>query len=269
MKRLSDFWYGRDALSGNLQYAELKPDYLLKTLEKLQHRIRDRFPQSGLFQVALELYDVAQAAITLTERLRRPIWAIRALVVLGITVLTAATAGLLLLTLRLAPSVNHDLSEWLQGLESGINEMIFLALALYFLGTLEKRYKINLALRSLHRLRSLAHVIDMHQLTKDPAVLLAEHAQTASSPQRTLNAYQLTRYLDYCSEMLSIVGKLAALHVQHFDHPNVLDAVTNVEAITQGLSAKIWQKIMILDWAVAKEAAGAEDAAGAEPSASD
>ena len=63
----------------------------------------------------------------------------------------------------------------------------------------------------------------------------------------------LTRYLDYCSEMLSIVGKLAALHVQHLDHPNVLDGVTNVESITGSLSAKIWQKIMILDLSLSPE----------------
>ena len=38
------------------------------------------------------------------------------------------------------------------------------------------------ALKALHELRSLIHVIDMHQLTKDPERLLSEHSRTDSSP---------------------------------------------------------------------------------------
>ena len=253
MKQIWDFIHGRDHLSGTLRYAELKPESLLLTLEKLHQRISERFPQSGLSQVAAELNEVAASIVQLTERLRNPVWPIRGLVVAGVILLFSVAIGLLWLTLQLSPAVENGLSELLQGIESGINEMIFLALALYFLATLEGRYKQMLALRSLHRLRSIAHVIDMHQLTKDPAVVLADQVDTASSPQRTLTPFLLTRYLDYCSEMLSIVGKLAALHVQHFDHPNVLDGVTNVESITGSLSAKIWQKIMILDLSLSPE----------------
>jgi hypothetical protein len=62
-----------------------------------------------------------------------------------------------------------------------------------------------------------------------------------------MTLYQLTRYLDYCSELLAHTSKLAALHAQGFDDPAVLAAVNDVESLTQGLSAKIWQKIMILD----------------------
>ena len=63
-------------------------------------------------------------------------------------------------------------------------------------------------------LRSLIHVIDMHQLTKDPAALSADFKPTAHSPVRITNRQDLARYLDYCSEMLSITGKLAALFAQ-------------------------------------------------------
>lgn len=68
-----------------------------------------------------------------------------------------------------------------------------------------------------------------------------------SSPKRNLSAPELTRYLDYCSEMLSLIGKLAAMYVQKFDDPVALDAVNDVEELTTGLSRKIWQKIMILN----------------------
>lgn len=47
--------------------------------------------------------------------------------------------------------------------------------------------------------------------------------------------------------MLSLTGKIAALYVQNYDDPVVLASVTEVEALTTGLSGKIWQKLMILE----------------------
>jgi hypothetical protein len=67
-----------------------------------------------------------------------------------------------------------------------------------------------------------------------------------------MTPYQLTRYLDYCSELLSIVSKLAALHAQYLNDPVILAAVNDVETLAHGLSGKIWQKIMILDIAIPK-----------------
>ena len=87
----------------------------------------------------------------------------------------------------------------------------------------------------------------MHQLTKDPERLRVRGQDTASSPKRTLSTPELVRYLDYCSEMLSLIGKLAALYVQKFDDPVALAAVNEVEELTTSLSRKIWQKIMILN----------------------
>jgi hypothetical protein len=102
-------------------------------------------------------------------------------------------------------------------------------------------------LGALHELRSLAHVVDMHQLTKDPQSVLSGRYDTASSPARTLNRYELARYLDYCSELLSLSSKLAALHVQYLNDHVVLDAVNDIESLASSLSNKMWQKIMILD----------------------
>ena len=62
----------------------------------------------------------------------------------------------------------------------------------------------------------------------------------------TMNAFLLRRYLDYCSEMLSLVGKVAALHLQKLDDATVVAAVNEIEGLTTGLSEKIWQKIDML-----------------------
>jgi hypothetical protein len=117
----------------------------------------------------------------------------------------------------------------------------------------ENRIKRRAALESLHQLRSIAHVVDMHQLTKDPVTHVAEGEKTASSPERSLTPYQLTRYLDYCSELLAINSKLAALHVQCFQDSEVLKTVNEVETLSHQLSNKIWQKIMMLDAVVPKK----------------
>ena len=86
----------------------------------------------------------------------------------------------------------------------------------------------------------------MHQLTKDPEWLLARGQDTGARPRPAADAFELTRYLDYCSEMLSLTGKVAALYVQRFQDPVALDAVNEVENLTTGLSRKIWQKLTVL-----------------------
>jgi len=99
----------------------------------------------------------------------------------------------------------------------------------------------------VNELRALAHVIDMHQLTKDPEMVFRRHQATEVSPTHNMTALELNRYLDYCSEMLSIVSKIGALYVQSFPDSQALTAVDDIESLTNGLSRKIWQKIMILD----------------------
>jgi hypothetical protein len=52
--------------------------------------------------------------------------------------------------------------------------------------------------------------------------------------------------LDYCSEMLSLVGKITALHGQNIPDSIALDSIDRVETLTTGLSRKIWKKLSML-----------------------
>ncbi len=88
--------------------------------------------------------------------------------------------------------------------------------------------------------------VDAHQLTKDPGTLGRERESTAHSPKRTLSAYQLSRYLDYCSELLALTGKVGFLYVQSFDDPEANAAAGDLEQLTTGLARKVWQKVMLL-----------------------
>jgi hypothetical protein len=234
---------------GSGAYSELRTSAILSTLDQLVLRIGERFYDSGLSRVAGDLRIIGDDVVALVTRLRTPFWPIRIASIVASVGLMAATIALVVRTAHLDPGVNRQL-DFLQITETAVNEVILLALALLFLVRLESRWKRRLALSSLHQLRSLAHVVDMHQLTKDPTSLLAAKPTTTnSSPARTMTSYELTRYLDYCSELLAITSKLAAVLAQGLDDSAVLAAVNDVESLTLGLSSKIWQKIMILDLA--------------------
>lgn len=241
-------------------YSELKPERILETIAVLERRISERFPGSGLSQAAGELRRLASETDQIVNELRRPIWALRVGAAVGITGILLVALGLVLMGMRVETRV-EAISDLLEGSEAAVNEMILLGLAIFFFYSLEGRVKRRRALRALHRLRSIVHIVDMHQLTKDPEHILSPGRTTAASPRRALTRFELSRYLDYCSEMLSLTSKLAALHVQYVNDPVVLGAVNDIETLAGGLSNKIWQKIMILDTALI---AGA-DGRGPEP----
>jgi hypothetical protein len=232
-------------------YRNLNADKIVDTARTLNRRIGERFPGSGLSRVSEELLSVAGEAAAVSHWLAQPHLPIRTLAWAGILLI----AAVLFMGVTTAFSTTGEgpvfssLADLLQGLDAAVNEVVLTGIAIFFLFTLETRLKRRRALKAIHVLRSIAHIIDMHQLTKDPERIANPGAggDTQSSPKRTLTPFELTRYLDYCSEALSVISKLAALYVQRFDDPVTLSAVNDVEGLTNGLSRKIWQKIMMLD----------------------
>jgi len=228
------------------KYSDLDPKHIVKTLDHVKRRIDETFPDAGLGKVAIELREVAHGIIKLVGELRRPLWTLRVLTVTGIIGLITFAIWLSILTISFTHTGDDGLMETLQGIESATNEIILLAIGIIFFATLENRLKRKKAFESLHRLRSIAHVVDMHQLTKDPDKMLKANGQEAPD-ERAMSPALLIRYLDYCSELLAINSKLAALHAQYFQDIEVLKIVNEVEMLAHELSSKIWQKIMILD----------------------
>ena len=225
-------------------YRTLRAGPIVATSRKLTARIAERFPDSGLRRVALEVLEVAEASQATVKFIGRPIYGLR-IAVWSLVVAIVAGLVAVLLSLNARGEGWSDLASFLQVMEAGINDVILIGAAIFFLMSAEVRVKRRRALKALHELRSLAHVIDMHQLTKDPERLLLPGKDTASSPERRLTAFELSRYLDYCSELLAILSKLAALYAEHFDDSVALAAIDELEALTNGLSRKIWQKMMI------------------------
>lgn len=228
-----------------MAYRSLDAQRIVATAHALRQRIGERFPDAGLLRVAGELADVAEETSARLTHLDRPRWGIR--LATGFLTLMILVVALLAVSRLRLPESFRDLGAFVQVLESGINDVVFVAIAVAFLVTIETRLKRREALRAIHELRSLAHIVDMHQLTKDPDQFGGRRTDTASSPARALTPFELGRYLDYCSELLSVTSKVAALYAQRLNDPVVLAAVNEVETLTTGLSGKIWQKLVILD----------------------
>lgn len=221
----------------------LRAENIIATLEKLHARIVARFPHAGLSNVCAELLDTARWSARDAAKVARPdyLWRLAVLVIV-IAGVAAQIAAFHFLHVAGGDLTAPDL---VQGLEAAVNLLILFGGAVWFLMTLEERAKRRHVLDALHRLRSLAHIIDMHQLTKDPTVIL-DRNKTAASPERTMTQFELTRYLDYCAEMQALIGKLAALYADRMRDSVVIESVNDIENLTTSLGRKIWQKITIL-----------------------
>ncbi len=220
-------------------YRSLNSAKIVATAEDLLARVQSRFPGSGLCRVAAELVAACREAAEGSQWLARPRPLVRTAGALGILLVVGALFETFA-TMRVRMGFS-SFAEMFQGLQAAIQTFVFVGIAIAFLFTVETRVKRRRALSSLHELRSLAHIIDMHQLPKDPERL----REGAGPPATVLTPADLLRYLDFCSDLLAIVSNVAALYVQNFRDPVTLTAVNEVEILTAGLSRKIWQKIMI------------------------
>jgi uncharacterized membrane protein YbhN (UPF0104 family) len=218
-----------------MQYRTLREDKLLETVEGLGRKVTTCFPTSGLSKVAAEVTALTREALSQAERISRPAWGLRILLIL------LALLGVALAVWVVAANP-HSLAATL--LDAARSFAIYIVAIVLFFYTLETRLKRNRALEAVHQLRAMAHIIDMHQLAKDPERLASPDGP---SEGKFLTPEQMRRYLVYCTELLSLVSKLGQLYIQGFPDAQAMAAVDQFEALATGLSQKIWQKLMILD----------------------
>ena len=158
------------------------------------------------------------------EWIGRPVYWLRAITwLICLAILLMAIVPFYYLAEPTAPlgleAVEGGVAGFVTVLEAGLNDIVLIGAAIFFFLTLETRYKRQRALKAIHELRTVAHIIDMHQLTKDPHRITRKqvYSSTGLSPKLRMTPFQLRRYLEYCSEMLSLTGKIAAVYVQEFD----------------------------------------------------
>ena len=223
---------------------ELRAEKIEATIAQLEKRIDERFPGRGLSRVCAELHAIAKTDREKMRWRKRPNLWIRASVALIIMAGLAGTVWAIYIIRNFR--IDAETFSALEGAEAIFNIVALVGAAIWFLLNLENVWRREAILGDLHELRSIAHVVDMHQLTKDPTRSATGHEDTASSPKNRLTQYELERYLDYCSEMLALTGKLAALYMQDTRDPVVIQTVDEIENLTTNLSRKIWQKIVML-----------------------
>ncbi|MBT3070882.1 hypothetical protein KKP04_08385 [Rhodomicrobium sp. Az07] len=254
------------------RFVTLDETEVIKSAYKLQNRVAERFPDRGLTREATRLAEYAHAiareARILAKRNVAADFAIGALTMIGFAVTVFILARIPWIEIQFAKQ--QEFFQAMQGISAAIHVAVSVGLVIFFVTNRATRMKRKEALRGLHSLRAFAHVVDSHQMNKDPAAMAANLPPTRSSPDRDLSPRELLRYLEYCSEMLSLISKFAALYAQSIRDPVVFDAVNDIEQLTASLSNKIWQKIMILHNSLGSQPHGQEirlpDTAFAPPS---
>lgn len=222
----------------------LDDDKILETASTLALRVQERFPDSGLSGLAADLTEVARLTVSNVARTSRPIIGLRiaAWLMIGIGIAT----GIQIVSRLHTEFDLGNPGEFIQSFQAALESAVFLGASVLFLLGWENRIKRQRMLVALHELRTIAHLVDMHQLTKTPDSIRFNGPRTANSPDRHMTTFELARYFGYCTEMLSIVGKLATLYVQQSPDTAVLQSVDQIETLTTGLSSKIWQKSRLL-----------------------
>ncbi|MEN8907682.1 MAG: hypothetical protein ABF289_17160 [Clostridiales bacterium] len=223
----------------------LSEEKIHNTLVKLSKRIKERFPTSSLYKVSNDIVEISKEAAETIRWIESPNYFVR----IGISIILVIISSIFIYSIcQLNIHVDAlDLLDVVQVTESTVNELVIIAAGTFSLYTFDTRRKRRRVIRAINELRSISHIIDAHQLTKDPIIESKLYYPTDNSPKRDLSRHELKRYLNYCSEMLSLTSKVGFLYIQKFDDPTANDSVNDLEVLTTGLSRKIWQKIMILE----------------------
>lgn len=222
---------------------ELDHSQLLATVRSQCDAVDRRFPGRGLAKVARQVHEATAHAPDLCDRIVQPLLVIRG----SVAVLGLGLLAVVIFELSHLEFSGGDGWAVLEGVEAGISTVVYTGLSMIFLISIELRRRRKRALEALQELRALAHVLDMHQMNKDPELLILSGAAELDAEKLTLTPFLLERYFDYTADLLSMVGKLAAWYAQRINDAEVLTAVNEIESLTGSLSLKIWQKIQVLN----------------------
>src|SRR5262249_36501883 len=148
----------------------LDPPKVIETIAMLQKRISERFPGAGLAAVCGELLALAREDSVRARRIgRRHIFLRFLVLVVSVSGISLSVWVLKQVDFSRDSTAADNVYSVFQGIEALANMVVLMGAAIVFLIPIEQRLKRRRALRALHELRAIVHVIDMHQLTKDPS----------------------------------------------------------------------------------------------------
>lgn len=224
------------------RYREIDPTKLIHTVSRMAERVEEQFPSSGLSAVANEVAAVAEGTVARVAEIKKPRIGLR--IAVGVMVLLVLSGPLLFSFVLSFSEEVTNLGDFLEATDAGLHMLLVLAGGIFFLVGMENRMRRNQALDAIAEFRSLAHLVDLHQINKDPGL---DSLKPPEDDKRTVRSDEaLASYLDFSGDLLSIVGKLAAYYAQNLSDRVVLDAVNEIETLTSSLSNKLWLKILVL-----------------------
>ncbi len=217
---------------------KLRAEGILNAIENIKERIFNRFPSSSLNKIAIDLISTAKEIITESTKSDNKNIIIRftsfAFCFCILSILIYFFRGLIL-------KFPEDFTSFVTLLEASLGASVFIGATILYLNSLEAKYKRKKAISIIHKLRVLSHVIDMHQVSKDPSNLIKPKLNKEITHNYKTKD-DLSKYYDYCSELLSMISKVAAYYIQNSDDHEVRESVDQIEILTTNLSRKIWQK---------------------------
>ncbi|MEJ6579944.1 MAG: hypothetical protein QNL33_15700 [Akkermansiaceae bacterium] len=215
------------------------------------HSATSKFPNAKLagdsqwfIEVAFEneVAAVAEGTVARVPEIVKPKIFLRIMV--GLLVVAVLSGPLLFSVLLSFSEEVNNLGHFLEATDAGLHLLLILTGGIIFLVGLENRLRRNHSLDALVEFRSLAHLVDLHQINKDPGL---DRMAAPVPDRRTVRSdAALAEYLDFSGDLLSIIGKLAAYYAQNLRDRVVLDAVTEIETLSSSLSNKLWLKIIVL-----------------------
>ena len=219
-------------------------DKLTGTISKLKDRIEQKFPGSSLLEQCRKTLAIAGKAKERVAWIAKPHPGLRLALLAVILVLIGAI-------LYIAKIIKYDesqleLTRFLQALQAGIQDVIYVSLAIFFIVQFEIIILRRRAVKSIHELRVLAHIIDLLHLTKDDNIIFKIGEQGDKSGPRAMTTSELKYYLSYCAELLSYTSKIAVLYAQTVNDHVVAASVNEIENLTTSLSSKIWLKMQVI-----------------------
>jgi hypothetical protein len=218
-------------------FQKVDPEQLGESAAVLCARVQERFPNTSLARIANELTEFVQTSAARVKRINAPPPILRSLRHLSVLASIGCCAFFVYVIYGSQQAAVSEPLSLFQGVQAAL-AIVGIPLTLSFsLRSLADRRMRNQTLKELHNLHGLLNAIDMVQLTKDPAM---------GDERRTLGRFELVRYLDYCAELLSHIGKVAALHAQATDDPIVVSAVMALEQLAASHTANLWLKIMTI-----------------------
>lgn len=216
---------------------KLDPKKLISTTQELVTWMKAEFPKAHLTSVAEEVGLVAREAMRKADSIRRANLWLR----LGIGLILGGTAIAFIHQLWV-----HPIKEILHFLDMTKGVGMYAIAFIIFLATLEVRWKRRNCILAVHELRSVAHIIDMHQLSKDDAVEQFRSRDDEPSDKTAHRTY-VEKYLHACIVLLALVSKIGQLYIDHFPDPVATTSVNEFEETCHGFSMQIWSKINNLE----------------------